>query len=355
MLIYHSSLLFPFFSILALFLSFGITPLLAETDKIISSEKNKHLEQQCHSNISVALVIANSQYQKKILKQSLNDAKAIRKVLKENGFKVIFKTNLNLKSMNQATREFSKCLKISQGMGLFYFTGYGMQLNGKNYILPIDIDIMDKMDVKYDTFPMQKLFDRLKEAKNELNIVILDASHKSPYRFFEHRGLANESPLSSNFLIAHSTDNDKNTETYVEGEKYSLYLRELIKVLEKSIRNNTRIVDMFMQLTNNVERASNGRQIPWYSSSLKKPFCFGKCRQSHVQCIKKYPDSIYKGQCKNGIPEGVGTMIFDNGEMYKGQYKNGIRNGFGTHYFPDGFKMQGIWENGTFIKFSTHF
>jgi hypothetical protein len=133
-------------------------------------------------------------------------------------------------------------------------------------------------------------------------------------------------------------------------------MRELIKVLEKSMQNHTRIEDIFMQLTNNVEQASNGRQVPWYSSSLTKLFCFGKCRQPHVQrqCTKKYPDSRYEGQCKNGIPDGFGTMTFDNGELYKGQYKNGIRNGFGTHYFPEGFKMPGIWANGTFIELSTN-
>jgi len=183
--------------------------------------------------------------------------------------------------MNKATYQFSECLKVTRGVGLFYFTGYGMQLKGRNYLLPVDVDIRDKADVIFDTFPIRKLFRRLSAAKNRLNIIILDASHKNPYPIFERRGLARESPTGSGFVIAFSTQKDKNT--MAQGANNSLYMRELIKILEKAMQTSIRIEDVFMQVGNAVEQKSSGQQVPWYSCSLERPFYFGKPQPPRIR------------------------------------------------------------------------
>lgn len=267
---YYFSLLRPFVYILSLFMGLSATPLFAGC----------HLK-SLKKDVPIALVIANSQYPGGTLRQSLNDAKAMKKLLTSNGFQVIFKTNLNEKAMNKATYQFSKCLKVTQGVGLFYFTGYGMQLKGRNYLLPVDVDIRDKADVEFDTFPIRKLFRRLSAAKNSLNIIILDANHKNPYPIFDRRGLARESPTGSGFVIAFSTQKDKNT--MAQGANNSLYMRELIKIFEKATQTSIRIEDVFMQVGNAVEQKSRGQQVPWYSSSLERPFYFGKSQPPRIR------------------------------------------------------------------------
>jgi hypothetical protein len=241
----------------------------------------------------VALLIANSQYQQgRLSRQPINDANAMKTVLKRLGFRVIFKTELNEKAMNKAMVNFSRCLQISKGVGLFYFSGYGMQLYGKNYLLPINTSIMDEYDVKYDTFSVDKMLERLKRIKNKLNIIFLDASRENPYsNFGQRRGLASMSPPNG-FFISYPTEPDKLIRQ-TSRSKNSLYVRKLVQVLKKAKQNHTRIEDVFMQVTNAVEQESYKQQIPWYNGSSKKKFCFGGCRNQTSRPRSK-PRSTYR-------------------------------------------------------------
>jgi len=264
-----------------------------------------YAEQRCslknlNKGVPIALLIANSKYEKneKTLRQPINDAKAMKKVLTELGFRVILKTELNKKAMNQATQELSKCLKITQGVGLFYFTGYAIQLEGNNYLLPINANIQDKTDVEFDAFPVSKILHRLRISKNELNIIILDASRESPYPRFGSRGLTSMSPPNG-FFIAYPTDTDK-TVGEKQGAEKSLYIRELIKVLKKAKQNHTRIEDVLMQVSHAVEQKSRQQQVPWHNGSAKKPFCFGGCKARPKPPPKKVKGKFFRDRLKNG-------------------------------------------------------
>lgn len=229
----------------------------------------------------IALVIVNSQYKDRILTQAINDAKAMKNALIQLGFRVIFRKELNNKEMDIATSNLKKCLQISQDVGLFYFTGYGMQRNKKNYLLPIKISIIDEVSIKYDTFKVNKILDRLKLLKNNLNIIILDASRNHPYPNFDiHRGLASISPPSG-FLIAYPTDTNKVIQ--YDSSNNSLYVKELTKILKTAGQKHKRLEDVFMEVTNAVEKKSNYSQVPWYNASLKEKFCFRGCKQNSIQ------------------------------------------------------------------------
>jgi hypothetical protein len=261
----------------------------------------------------VALVIANSEYAN-TLRQSINDANAMKTVLEEIGFRVIFKTELDKRAMNKATVEFRDCLRISRGVGLFYFTGYGMQLNRKNYLLPINISIADKEDVKYDAFPVEKLFERLRGAKNDVNIVILDACRDSPYPLVgNQRGLANVASRGS--LIAYPTEAGKTI--LDQRSQNSLYISTLITALKMAVRNHTRIEDVFMQVSNQVEQKSDGQQIPREQNSLNKKFCFGGCKtQAKIIDLRKTAKLIVYSNTN-------GAIVFINGKN-SGSIQNGM-------------------------------
>ena len=85
----------------------------------------------------VALVIGNSQYKDSPLPNPVNDARAIAKALIDAGFKVTKKENAGQKEMQIALRDFGDALK-NGGVGLFYYAGHGMQVKGRNFLVPVD-------------------------------------------------------------------------------------------------------------------------------------------------------------------------------------------------------------------------
>ncbi|OQY46450.1 MAG: hypothetical protein B6247_27685 [Candidatus Parabeggiatoa sp. nov. 2] len=349
-------------------LSLSIQPIYADSQCSLG---------QIKSGDPIALVIANSY--NGTLKHPVNDAKAMREVLTKLGFRVIFKTELNGGSMNRATVDFSNCLQTSQGVGLFYFTGYGMQVDDKNYLLPINANVVDKHDMPYNTFPVEKMLKRLKELNNELNIIILDASRDNPYPSFGRRGLASMSPPSG-FFIAYPTETGKTIQDDQRG-KNSLYVEKLVEILETTVGNPKRIDDVFLQVGDVVLQESQGQQGPIRVTSLTTVFYLGRCANKlvvenwiadrktgcRVWSIDRAPNEeiSWSGQCVNCLAEGRGTLIkyrdsikfnsFDgqiqNGRPQKGfikwSYGDFKDHGFGGT-FKDGKLYDGTyeWPNG---------
>jgi hypothetical protein len=262
----------------------------------------------------IALVIANSKYINGTIRQPINDAFAMKNVLEEIGFRVIFKKELNKRAINKTTIEFRDCLRTSKGVGLFYFSGYGMQLSDKNYLLPINIRIEDKEDVEFDAFPLDKIFRRLKNANNELNIIILDASRDNPYpKVGKESGLSNISFPGA--FIAYPTETGKTILN--QRSKNSLYISTLTNALKMAVRNQTRIEDVFMQVSAQVDEKSRGQQIPIYKSSLKKTFCFGGCKTQIKKITRKKKAKLIV------FSNADGARVFINGRNF-GSIQNGI-------------------------------
>jgi len=268
---HYFALLLPFFQILCL-LGWSLQPVFANSQCSFPDIK---------SGDKIALVIANSYNQ--TLKHPVNDAQAMHKVLTELGFRVIVETELNRKTMNQATIDFTNCLRTSKGVGLFYFTGHGIQVkvngNGRDdFLLPIETSIEDETDVEYEAFEVKKILDRLEKIDNELNIIILDACYDNS----SGRSLPNLchqfiSSTPSNFLIAYPTSERKTVKADLD-EKNSVYIRHLTHFLIKT-KPGERIVDVFGQVSKAVEEETNKKQIPRHISLLVKPFCpRGKCK-----------------------------------------------------------------------------
>ena len=96
----------------------------------------------------IALIIGNSQYKDSPLPNPVNDARAIAKTLTAAGFKVTVKENAGQKDMQLAMRDFGDALKAG-GVGLFYYAGHGMQVKGRNFLIPVDAQIQREDEVAY--------------------------------------------------------------------------------------------------------------------------------------------------------------------------------------------------------------
>ena len=217
-----------------------------------------------------ALVIGNSAYQTVPLKNPVNDAEDMTATLKKMGFTVILKQNADQRTMEDTIRYFGKQLR-GGGVGLFYFAGHGMQVDGRNYLIPIDAKIESESDVKYEAVDAGRVLGKMEDAENQINIVILDACRNNPFsRSFRtrERGLARmDAPKGS--LIAYATAPG---EIAADGpDRNGIFTKYLIKHI---VVPNLPIELVLKQARIDVARATGGRQIPWESSSLMGNFYF---------------------------------------------------------------------------------
>jgi len=169
-------------------------------------------------------------------------------------------------------------LSDTQGVGLFYYAGHGARVDGENYLVPVDNKkIQEEDDLKYYAVHAHKVLETMKKARDNFNIVILDACRNNPFRGGRsmQRGLAGMSSVGS--IIAFATDQGKTASDNL-GERNGLYTKHLLKELKKAARERTRIDDMFTNVRNAVLQASNGQQQPWILDSLGGKFCFGGCQ-----------------------------------------------------------------------------
>jgi len=154
----------------------------------------------------IALVIGNGGYKSSPLINPVNDARAMVRALGESGFKVISKENAGQKEMQAALRDFGDALK-NGGVGLFYYAGHGMQIKGRNYLIPVDANIEREDEVAYSSVDANQILDKMDTAGNRMNVVILDACRNNPFaRSFRStgNGLAQmEAPVGT--LVAFST------------------------------------------------------------------------------------------------------------------------------------------------------
>jgi len=245
---------------------------------------NKPTTSVVSTQAQVALVIGNSNYEYKPLSNTLNDAKDIARVLKKIGFDVTLRTNLKQTEMTRVIRQFSQRLSQRQAVGLFYFSGHGAQVNGKNYLLPIDNHkIQDQFDLESYAIHADQLINRM-EAASKLNIIILDACRDNPYRSVGKsigRGLARMKGVSGSF-IAFATSVGTTASDVSSNRRNGLFTGHLVKALERAVQTHPRIEDLFIQVANAVTAESGGGQEPWTNSSLKGKYCFGGCLSSPV-------------------------------------------------------------------------
>ena len=218
----------------------------------------------------VALVIGNAAYPSSPLRNPVNDAREIARALSALGFEVLEFENLGQRDMRRAVIEFGNRLRHSD-VGLFYFAGHGMQVGGRNYLVPIDASPQSEDEVEVESVDVAAVLARMSTARNRLNVVILDACRDNPFgRSFRSstRGLASiDAPTGT--IIAYATAPGKVAR---DGDgKNGLYTAELLQVIKVP---GLKVEDTFKRVRQAVQRKSGGDQVPWESSSLVGDFLF---------------------------------------------------------------------------------
>jgi len=216
----------------------------------------------------IALVIGNSAYPTSRLRNPVNDAKAMADKLKALGFDVILKTDASQREMTRSFSQFGQKLTLGS-VGLFYYAGHGMQVQGKNFLIPVDAEIENEASVRTEAVDVDQLLHQLGPAR--LSMVILDACRNNPFerRFRGASGGLAQIDAPTGTLLAYATAPGKVASDGTGSN--GLYTEALLKALNMP---GLKVEDIFKQVRINVVKASEGTQTPWESSSLTGEFYF---------------------------------------------------------------------------------
>jgi hypothetical protein len=217
-----------------------------------------------------ALVIGNSAYRASPLRNPVNDARATANALAQSGFSVTLLEDATQAAMLRAVRSLGDRLARG-GVGLFYYAGHGVQVKGRNYLIPVNADIAREYEIEFGAVDVNLVLAMMDSAKNALNIVILDACRNNPFaRSFRsvQNGLAQmDAPTGSFIAFATAPGSVASDGDGANG----VYTKHLLAEIAKP---GVPIELMFKQVRNGVMRETNGAQTPWESSSLRGEFAF---------------------------------------------------------------------------------
>jgi len=223
----------------------------------------------------LALVIGNSNYKGSPLDNPANDATDIASQLKSFGFQTTLLRDATLNQMRDATRKFADQLP-STDVALVYFAGHGIEMKGRNYMIPINADVKFEYELSeqaYDAGIWLEMLETIKSSNaDRVNIVILDACRNNGLIAARSlsKGLGKMDAPSGTFL-AYSTSPGKIASDGARGERNSPFTKHLIKAMQQA---NKPIEEVFKEVRRNVGKDTNGSQVPWESTSLTGFFTF---------------------------------------------------------------------------------
>lgn len=268
----------------------------------------------------IALVIGNAAYEHTLpLDNSVHDAVDIAATLESMDFVVILETDIDKGKIVDAMREFESLLQASgeDTVGLFFYSGHAGEINGINYLYPVDIEFKKKNEGTYDGVPVQMLLSKMQEAKNKMNIIILDACRDNPYGE-KSRSVSQSTnkladmqvPVGS--IVAYSTASGKlAADGDGDGGNNGLYTQELLRFIQQP---GLKIEDIFKRVRKSVREKSDNRQVAWEQSSLEGDFYF-------IPPIEQ-TELVQESISENSVDSSVsihsniqGAQIFINGKQ----------------------------------------
>ncbi|HSW19958.1 MAG TPA: caspase family protein [Ramlibacter sp.] len=219
----------------------------------------------------VALVVGNDRYASaEPLSNAARGGREVAAALRRSGFEVIEVIDGSKAQIESAIERMRAALQGRQGVGLFYYAGHAVQIDWRNFIVPVDAALRVPRDVAAQTVDVSKVLDAFAAAGTRTNILVLDACRDNPFGSTGRAaGLAPMDAPPRSFL-AFSTAPGNVAEDGVEGG-HSLYTYHLLQELA---RPKARIEDVFKRVRLQVRQRTSGRQVPWESTSLEDEFFF---------------------------------------------------------------------------------
>ncbi len=215
-----------------------------------------------------ALVIGNQRYKQNPLRSAVNDARAMAGLLKQVGFSVDLRLDASQQQMTEAIDAFGQSMAGRDiGTSVFYYAGHAAQLDWRNYLLPVDAVVQTAAELRQRCVDLGLLLGHLGRHKGKTTLIILDACRDDPFgsRFRPaQKGMSQyDAPVGT--LLAFATSPGK-VALEPAGAAHGLYTEHLMRELALP---GVQVEDALKRVRLSVRLASQGRQIPWESTSLE--------------------------------------------------------------------------------------
>jgi uncharacterized caspase-like protein len=226
-----------------------------------------------HAEKRIALVIGNADYQTGALNTPANDAGLIAQTLQASGFDVVGARDLDQDSLRRAFRDFLDKASASgtDTVAFIYLSGYGLQLEGENYFVPVDAKIARDTDVPLEAVRVSDYTRPLAALGLKASIVVLDAARANPFA-------KSGKPLAGGLALVEPEPGtlaafDAAPGTVApEGQgSYGPYAQALAEMMREA---GLPIADVFERTRLRVNDVTKGAEVPWHASRVQTQFVF---------------------------------------------------------------------------------
>jgi formylglycine-generating enzyme required for sulfatase activity len=255
-----------------------------------------------------ALVIGNGNYASlPRLNNPANDANDMKAVLESLGFQTELLLNGNLRQMEEGVLRLARLLKSSPGSyGFFFYAGHGVQSQGENYLIPADGNIRSESLLRDRSLALRFVLDKLEEAENALNMIVLDACRDNPFGWSRgaSRGLTVVGRQPAESIIVYATSAGS---TAADGDgRNGLFTSHLMNNLKIS---GLEVNDIFRRTGADVSQASNGSQIPGIYTQFFSTAYLNQTRPAPIPAQPaRPPPELPPPLAMVRIPNGTFTM-----------------------------------------------
>ncbi|HLG84166.1 MAG TPA: caspase family protein [Bradyrhizobium sp.] len=221
----------------------------------------------------IALVVGNGAYAKGALATTANDAGLIAQNLQAAGFDVIGARDLNGDTLRKSFHDFMQKVESAgqNTVAMIYLAGYGVQLAGENYFIPVDTDINRDSDIPTEAIRISDYMHQLASLPLKASIVVLDAARQQPFIEGNSQiasGLALVDP-ENNMLIAYNAA--PGTIAPTEPGPYGVYAQSLAEMIRTG---GLALPDVFDRVRMRVNETTKGAQVPWDAQKIQAQFFF---------------------------------------------------------------------------------
>jgi hypothetical protein len=265
----------------------------------------------------VALVIGQSNYRAVVpLPNPANDAKAVSQMLTESGFEVLTAADLSQNELRAKVGEFAA--KVSEKgpdtVALVFYAGHGLQIDGENFLVPVDIDPKRETDIPLQAVRLNDILNTLASVPSKTRILLLDSCRNNPFPDINKtaaRGLAIVDAKTGAPGTFMSFSTSPGAEAEDGSGANSPYTTALLAVAKEP---GLSIEDTFKRVRVAVNKATEGRQTPWDSSSLTDDFRFvgPAAAGPKLASVKKTVDE-WKRDLKGKPVEAANELIIADG------------------------------------------
>ena len=211
-----------------------------------------------------ALIIGNENYYNRIYHNAIDDSKLVAKSLTKLGFTVKLLNDANYEVLTkEITNTYEVLSNDSNVFFILYISGYGVQVNGINYLIPVDQDVKSENDLLNKTLSINTILDEMNKYNNYINFIILDIPRANPLKDYR-KYYDEEFVLPKETFIIYSFCPGADSEYLIGSKKFSFGF-EFCKAIN---RKGLTIEEIDTSLRNGVRESTNKFRSTCSTSNL---------------------------------------------------------------------------------------